>query len=320
MRFALFCKSFGDDVERFARLCRSVRQHNAAALPLIVSVPEHDRALFRRRFAGEHLTLVPDEEILPARESPASRRALSGWRTQQLVKLNFVNLDLADAWLVVDSDFYFIRDFSTSDFIDGSGSVGFITSTMLHRYEGHESEIGLYLGGQSAGDDRFDILDSGPSSATTLGFAPNGGASSARSEPRFPWWLRITDLFLRPSSMLRVLRPQRIFGRSGPYLNFMPGPIWTADSLRSLREDFLRPNGLQFADLIRLCPWESVWVGEWELFRGLPRRHLRAPCFLHFESDLGIAQAKRAGLRVEDFAARYLGLALAARHQDALEY
>lgn len=324
MNFALFCKSFGGDVERFASLCRSVRQHNKAGLPFIVSVPDHDRALFRRRFGGDDLMLLSDEDVLGSSSSTALKasRRLSGWRIQQLVKLHFARLELADAWLVVDSDFYFIRDFSANDFIDPAGRVAFITSRTLHRYEGHASDVARFLRDPQA-EDGADPWGRRPASVSAAQTAVRDASipvSKAGRRPQFPWWLRLTDMLLRPSALRRVERPQRIFGRQGPYLNFMPGPIWTGDSLRTLREDYLEPNGRDFGDLIRLCPWESVWVGEWELFRGLPQRFLRAPCFLHFESDTGMAEAKRAGFRIEDFAVRYLGLALAARHQDLLEY
>ena len=65
-KVALFCKSYRDDVLRAKRLARSVERFNMEGLPLYVSVPSSDLALFQEHCAGLPLTLISDEEIVAA--------------------------------------------------------------------------------------------------------------------------------------------------------------------------------------------------------------------------------------------------------------
>lgn len=77
---------------------------------------------------------------------------------------------------------------------------------------------------------------------------------------------------------------------------------------------------LDYFDLIGFSPWEYIWIGEWLLSQGLPGATPREPLFLHFDSDADIQHARALGMRVEDFARDYVGLQLAANHQDIEMY
>ena len=128
------------------------------------------------------------------------------------------------------------------------------------------------------------------------------------------------DVIKKPDLGRRGDRLQAYFGREGPMLVTMPGPVWTLESLRSFEEVILSPRRLGFVDLLHHAPWEARWVGEWEVSQGCPGRFLVEPYFLHFSSDEAILAARAAGWSTEDFRARYLGLALAAGHQTIQRY
>ena len=106
--FALYCKSYSNDLERVKKLASSIEKYNEDKLPFYVSVPEKDFTLFQN--ANIPMTeLLVDEDI-----HQASGR---GWIQQQIVKSNYWKLDLSENYLCLDSDSYFIKPFYQHDFI-----------------------------------------------------------------------------------------------------------------------------------------------------------------------------------------------------------
>ena len=49
----IFCKSYHRDLARAAVMAESVRQYSRDGLPLYISVPEADLAMFRQRIGDE---------------------------------------------------------------------------------------------------------------------------------------------------------------------------------------------------------------------------------------------------------------------------
>ena len=115
MRFGLFCKSFRRDLSRVEKLVASIERFACGDISGVLSVPESDLTLFRDRIGSGRMTLVTDEAIV-------GRKVEQSWRTQQIVKLHAHRLGFADAWLVLDSDMTFIRDFGATDFVDPDGA------------------------------------------------------------------------------------------------------------------------------------------------------------------------------------------------------
>jgi hypothetical protein len=117
--FALYCKSFQTDAKRVVRLARSIERFNVEKIPFYVSVPESDQALFKSLLAQTPAILVSDEEIIGANPSldPKAIHALHGGTAQQIVKSEFWRMGLSDAYLCLDSDSMFVRDFSHKDFL-----------------------------------------------------------------------------------------------------------------------------------------------------------------------------------------------------------
>jgi hypothetical protein len=120
----LFCKSFRDDVMRAKRLVLSVNRFNVDGIPLFISVPSADRSLFEEQLAGLACNLMTDEEIIDA--SPGLELDefgnLPGGVAQQVVKAEFWRLGVAENYLCLDSDCYFLRPFSVSDFLAPDGT------------------------------------------------------------------------------------------------------------------------------------------------------------------------------------------------------
>lgn len=117
--FVLLCKSYKNDVLRARELVKSVEKFNLDHLPLYISVPAADMNLFREKLDGFTYTLLNDEDILQSnpRHSAQLLETLPGGLMQQVVKSEFWRLGLCKNYLMLDSDAYFIRNFSIQDFM-----------------------------------------------------------------------------------------------------------------------------------------------------------------------------------------------------------
>jgi hypothetical protein len=122
--FVLYCKSYAGDLKRVQRLWLSIEKFNCDRIPFFVSIPKADRALFEAAI-GRHegLIWVNDEDIVLAnpRASLESYRIWDGRLSQQVVKSEFWRYARCDAYLCIDSESEFIRDFFTSDFLTEEG-------------------------------------------------------------------------------------------------------------------------------------------------------------------------------------------------------
>ena len=297
----LFCKSFRRDLGRFVRLFESVLAHDLDRMPFVLSVPKEDEALFRGRLGNGagRLEIVTDEQIL-------GRASRPGWRGQQVVKLEAWRFRFADVFLVLDSDFFFVRDFGAADLVE-NGRPRFVVSRRWHLYEPGDEVLTRWVrGGEGVPPVTVDEL------------------AVWRGDPRafdpFQKWRVWLDKWQGRGLKARLSHVRRVLRRAGPDLQYMPGPIWSVGLMERFREEFLRPRRLTSADLIRLSPWECHWVGDWFVATGFEGAVPREPLFLHFDSDAGIEAARTAGLRRDDFARRYAGLAFAAGHQALEEY
>lgn len=126
----IFCKSYHRDLERAVVMAGSVRRFNRDGLPLYISVPAGDMAMFRQRIGTEGINWLCDEDVI--RANPALDldvyRALPGHISQQIVKAEFWRVNPAPNCVCIDSDSRFIRDFCTRDFLAPDGAP----YTILH--------------------------------------------------------------------------------------------------------------------------------------------------------------------------------------------
>lgn len=108
-KIALFCKTYSADIDRLKNLYNSILQYNVEQILFIVSVPEAELSMFKD-FLTQNVLLLSDEEI-------HNCIGLPGWMQQQTIKLNIHRLAVADNYLVLDADSYFIRPFAVNDFM-----------------------------------------------------------------------------------------------------------------------------------------------------------------------------------------------------------
>jgi len=107
-KFILYCKSYDKDVHRAKQLLESIVKYNTDNIPFYISVPAKDISLFKQVLGESGYTLLKDEDIDSSNE---------GWKGQQIVKSQFWRLGLCENYLCVDSDCFFIKPFSVSDFM-----------------------------------------------------------------------------------------------------------------------------------------------------------------------------------------------------------
>lgn len=105
-KLVLYCKSYHKDFARLVNLVSSVEDYNKDNIRFYVSVPKEDVSEFKQI---EGITVICDDEIYQSNKS--------GWMQQQVVKSSFWKLGLAENYVCLDSDAYFIRPFGISDFM-----------------------------------------------------------------------------------------------------------------------------------------------------------------------------------------------------------
>jgi hypothetical protein len=122
---ALFCKSYGGDLVRFERLWLSVTRHNRERISFYASVPASELEIFKAKIGNPPgLNWLTDEEIVTAnpRANLDNYRTWDGRKSQQVVKSEFWRSVDCGAYLCIDSESEFLRDFGVADFVHPSGT------------------------------------------------------------------------------------------------------------------------------------------------------------------------------------------------------
>ncbi len=293
---AFFCKTFRDDFDRLERMLHTWRAHNAEAIPLALSLPEQDVDLYRARFSHWRLPVFLDHELTGFHQAPGN----TGWTYQQVVKLCCDQTAMAEAYFMVDSDFYFVRRFGRADFLDTHGAPYLFLSP-----HGHYAD----------GGPMFDEVRRALASEAPREFRPEALAALRSG--------RVPDF-----SDLEALRPlcqgtdlSAAFGHPPVTYYCQSGPLLRADMLRAIRGEALREEqgapGLAAARLVGLAPWEVNWHSEF-LFASGQALAIRPMVVFHVASPAGLEQVRRAGVTEAQLARRYIAIAMAARHLDAL--
>ena len=117
--FSLVIKSYFNDLNRAERLVKSIKAHNLDHIPLYFIVPCEDLVSFKDTLGTDDINFLVDSDILELTMSfsKLSEASLPPSIMQQVIKSEFWRLELADNFLIIDSDSYFIRDFSIKDFM-----------------------------------------------------------------------------------------------------------------------------------------------------------------------------------------------------------
>jgi hypothetical protein len=117
--FAIVIKSYFNDLNRADRLVKSITAHNRDELPVYVIVPKEDTIAFRERLGDQNINYLEDDDILQLTmmHSKSKKVELPPVIMQQVVKSEFWRLGLAKNFLIIDSDSYFIKEFTLQDFM-----------------------------------------------------------------------------------------------------------------------------------------------------------------------------------------------------------
>lgn len=113
---ALLLKSHQPDFEYARRLVTSYQKFNVDDLPLFIVVPAADVAAFSA-LGGPGITVLPETEFGKHLVEAEVHGLRPGYVNQEIVKLAFWELGLAENYFCVDSDAEFIRPFRRSDFM-----------------------------------------------------------------------------------------------------------------------------------------------------------------------------------------------------------
>ena len=192
----LYCKSYRRDVLRVRRLLDSIGRHNRDALPVYVSMPREDRALFEAQLGGGRCTLVDDEDIVAA--NPRARldqaREVPGRLSQAIVKSEFWRLGLCTNYVCIDADSVFVADFQRRDFVAADGEA----YTVIHQNKDLLQLASNRGVGKVAAEFKQEVARFAPI------FGRDGPAYSFAPSP-FLWSAKVWDsldrLYLQPRNM-----------------------------------------------------------------------------------------------------------------------
>lgn len=132
--FYLFCKSYLGDLGRVQFLWDSIQKHNKNNIPFYLSVPKKDLIEFREVISNpEGIIWITDEEIVQTNKlsSLDTYYQWDGRLSQQVIKAEFWRIfgDDKVAYLCLDSESIFIKDFYLNDFLSSDGN----TYTVIHQ-------------------------------------------------------------------------------------------------------------------------------------------------------------------------------------------
>jgi len=114
--FAMLLKSYSEDFSYAERLVESFNRFNLDKVTLYAVVPRADLELFDS-LNSDTLVLIAEEEFGRHLVDAPVHGMRAGYINQEIVKLAFWELGLADNYFCVDSDAEFIREFRVQDFM-----------------------------------------------------------------------------------------------------------------------------------------------------------------------------------------------------------
>jgi hypothetical protein len=133
--FYLFCKSYLGDLHRVAKLVESIFAHNKDKIPFYLCVPPKDLLDFKSFITDDDglINWITDDQVIESnlRANLGNYLSWDGRLSQQVIKSEFWRIfpeELCDAYLCLDSDCEFIRDFYLDDFYHPSG----VPYTVMH--------------------------------------------------------------------------------------------------------------------------------------------------------------------------------------------
>jgi len=121
IELAIFVKTYRPDAHLVGRLLSSTRRFNVDGIPILLAVPNDDVAFFSTISDYDLVRVVPESAFGAPVLTEKVNNFAPGYIQQQMIKLSAHRLGAAEHYLTLDSDSFFIRDFSHADFLDVSG-------------------------------------------------------------------------------------------------------------------------------------------------------------------------------------------------------
>lgn len=263
--FVFVNKSYNKDLLLSIRLYKSFEQFvQPKNIPFYIVVPNKELSLFRSTFSQakadkiiESLPIFLSDEVVFKKCGPhVLQKAIrmSGWKSQQVVKMCFGKLDIAKNYMTIDSDIYFTKIFPVEILFKNG---------MIKTY---------YPKPQKEADAKY-----------------------------------LKEPFIKIKEVLE--------DKSSNYANFILGNgTWSSDILKALQIFIQQKNFEDFADLIKLAPYEMQW---YTTFISAHHKNLLYPLSPLFSFTWSPEKAKRECMPTEGYPWSY-GLDTSSSNTDAL--
>lgn len=254
-KIVLFVKTYKNDLEAFTILLNSINEHNKDQIKIFVSVNDEDFTLFNNNFSSFNINLIKDSDIVTC-------ELKNPWIYQQIIKSQLQKINIAENYVCLDSDSYFIKDFYESDFMIDDEPY-----TVIHQQK--ELFSWLSINHKHIVDDPRNYFED-----------------------------------INKKIMSKV-------GRKGICYDYGPSPtIWSNKVWKSFEEDFLKPNNIDFVDLIHEYPSEFTWYGEWLLKSKAIPLFPKEPLFKVFHYKKQYHDFIKEGHSKESIKENYLGIVM----------
>lgn len=86
--------------------------------------------------------------------------------------------------------------------------------------------------------------------------------------------------------------------------------VFNSQVLKSFKEDFMKPKGYSYKDLIKISPFEFTWYNAWFQKCKLIPEYASEPFFKMFHMRIEYTISRLKGLTTDDYAKRYVGICL----------
>jgi len=113
---SLMLKTYVGDLEYVKRLLFSIENFNIDRIPIHVVAPKEDRQAFERILPSE-ITFIEEEMLSKHMVREPINGIRVGYVNQEIIKLSFWELDVAENYFCMDSDLTFLRAFRFNDFM-----------------------------------------------------------------------------------------------------------------------------------------------------------------------------------------------------------
>jgi FkbM family methyltransferase len=205
------------DIVQYTALINSIKAYNVDNIPVYTCVNDGDIEVFKKNFDGSGIVFIKDSDVYQTTQTDS-------WWKQQLIKMNFWRLGIANNMVQIDSDSFFIKNFRVSDFMVDENTP----YTVIH--ENKELKE-FFVRNKKDNSLQYDNGDY----RVSQGFASN----SNQIKEVLGTAARTTDYD---------------FGH--------PPCVWSNDVWKALYEMYIQPNNLTYETLISYANSEQQWYGE----------------------------------------------------------